>query len=951
MPKCISSLKILIPLLVALILGTASLPVTEAFGEQPALGRAKQLIQDEASGDCNGLDLVVLYDQSFSMKENDTAGLRAEAIRTVINILGSNVLFLCPEATHRLIVIGFWEAVEDSGYQVYIPPTTLSPDPEQWETEWVPERERLKSLVQAETRGNTDYLLAFQQAAAQLAQWRNEPLNEALPRKQGVILMADGGPCKVTEGCHSDPDQSTFNPYAYMERVVEFANPSGSNFPYDSASNSGVSIWMIAFQDSIGARKYTQDERLMGPWRQITQSHGGDVLILGSATSSQAANADITSKLVDSLNPLLGSELFKNRCGEDIPVDPYADNLVVYVFKLGSSNGIPVEDVTLTLKHVESDLSFGTGLPEVNAAGKLLDHPVDGPNESFVIANPSPGYWRVDTGGNAECKDLDVRFIPTAIQHKVLAPSPNQVLPQLPEAPFYDEDAPILFTYEVTEGTNTNVPVREISGYPLTLLLTVKAPSGDVVTWASGESTCKLERQVDNRFQCPWPILTESSGSYAWALTATTPSFRPNEVEHIVFTDEGQFNVGEVDRFGFVITEPITETEYPVNRIDGNQSLAIPMSLHVQLVDDAGAPLDPRIVVATTDQPVFNVKVLNEKGDVILEERTISTAHYDPQSGTFTIPLRENNSAPPDAAGNYRVQVSLTDNIRQNQYYPRFREVERTVARPAVTPVDFQPVIIGATSNAEQPLYKGRPACVGAEVVPIRSAVTLVNPDDPNQALDPAILTDGEVSKLFTASLVPPGDGEEITLEMSVEQSGREGSRLVTVAGEEITELGSYLIRYRPNPDALKERYQWWRTEATEVSVTRYSSLSSEPRTCQGLYGLAGLIGFAILGVITYFMVGGPTGSLVLIDPFNSDSVLTSMSLGTMPRIHRKRSSALKSYGVQELRVERAEPLDPDSKRAVRVVAKDTNGAEFWDGVLEPDQPIPFVEGADIVYR
>ena len=138
---------------------------------------------------------------------------------SAIDSLGDNILYSCPDVKHRIAVIGFWDELQGAKDTTVYVNSLVAPTVEKFDA-WVKQRDQLKALLAKRKVSDvgTDHLSALKAAAQVLDDWRKQPAPDASVRRQGVVLVTDGGPCVVDLGCADKDDR--FDRVAYMNQLV-----------------------------------------------------------------------------------------------------------------------------------------------------------------------------------------------------------------------------------------------------------------------------------------------------------------------------------------------------------------------------------------------------------------------------------------------------------------------------------------------------------------------------------------------------------------------------------------------------------------------------------------------------------------------------------------------------------------------------------------------------------
>ncbi len=322
---------------------------------------------------CVGSDIVLLIDQSGSMDSNDPEEQRIAAAKEVVRQLGTNRLYLCPTAIHRVAVISFGDDSQpNDGVEVDLPfveikPTNLNT--------WKNDREQLTQQIQVRSLGATDFATAFARAKQEFGELT--PLN-GLPRTKSIFLLTDGGPCVTEKGCHTTG--STFEIDPYLRNLQSQIN---HDFPFDS--KNGYFFWVIAMHDQ--GRDYLNLDRVNGRplrdyWKALAQARGGDLIEL---TKNRE---DIPVTFYEILKKVTGTGTVENLpCGPNY-IEPYVERVLFTIFKSRA-------DIKVTLQYHSSD---GTtiSLKDGKSTGgqiNLDEYSDDAPIEHYAITQPPAGRW------------------------------------------------------------------------------------------------------------------------------------------------------------------------------------------------------------------------------------------------------------------------------------------------------------------------------------------------------------------------------------------------------------------------------------------------------------------------------------------------------------------------------------------------------------------------------
>lgn len=750
-----TSRRILIALLLSVLLVMALFLATSIVcrAQSTAPGSAVP----ETERECEGLDLVILLDQSGSMVWNDPNKIRSNAVKSAVDILGDNALYFCPGAQHRLAVLGFGDRPGGPpALETYIRSAVISPTLETIE-QWNAQRKLIKASVPiTQDLGNTDHALALRAAAEILREWRAQPLGE-MPRKRAVLLITDGEPCVGDLGCS---DKGWAGRSAYIRSLEDLTDPLGTDFPFRGENNpNSVHIWLIGLQDTRRRRSYLDDPLLRETWNRITRLHGGEVLVLESG--GQNANADLTSKVTNALNPMLGSRLKTWNCQEPIWIEPYLSQVaIIHVFRLGANPGVSLDDVVVTIKAMRGEKTiaeFGRG-QVLSGRGRVDDYTRDGPNERYVFYLPPPGKYLVEVQGADACRDLDVRLGQRGATAVILEPGSDAAFSETSEPPYYDIFQPAIFRFQFLQqgGQGKSEPLREDPDYPLDARVRVRG-RGEIAKSVNDEYTLVRVDQAkaiyearDRTSRDPQYLRTPVAGQYVWELSVTTRDPRAEEgkvpitqtIE--VIAQQGEFTVFPVEKFGFQILEPRQGDVLLASDLKDGKSVPVPIQVTIQLTDTKGGVLSPDRVLADKTADTFELRLLDESGRQIGSTsrlRLTGTGEDLMFSGQLRV-LPEDQ--PPDPPGQYRLEVSLLDNYLRGKYYPLSPRQSVTFRRERAREISF--AIVEPPEGAELPLEEGKLS------EPLRVQVQVL--DEDGKPLDAAIPFATSGAQPFRASLL-----------------------------------------------------------------------------------------------------------------------------------------------------------------------------------------------------
>jgi hypothetical protein len=220
----------------------------------------------------------------------------------------------------------------------------------------------------------------------------------------------------------------------------------------------------------------------------------------------------------------------------------------------------------------------------------------------------------------------------------------------------------------------------------------------------------------------------------------------------------------------------------------------------------------------------------------------------------------------PDAPGQYSALVELAGNAYDKTAYrpagSNGRQVETAFERFRIIPV----LLTAIPSSLDQPAYRGKLACIGAQVIPLRVDLALTD-SQTGERLKPEdmAVTPENVAAI---ELVDPTATEKPVVETGswrVEET-KDGPVLRASMGITQALSGKFELRVRPDPASLNVRYQFLSTDTILVPVNRSLSVLQNPRTCTASRnGLIALSAF-LLGWMIFNFTRRPRGLLELVD-------------------------------------------------------------------------------------
>ena len=934
------------------------------FGMNSA--HAQQITSGEpflTNKDCNGLDLVVLIDQSQSMLYNDRRDARFEATRLIIDFLGNHAVWLCygQDVQHRLAVVGFGDKSEynpgglsqPNNYEedviTYIEPTII-PETDNFEA-WKQQRANLKTELNNyrqtdDILGATDHQSALLKALDILRGWQSEPLSGA-DRRKLVVLITDGGPCQRSDGCGYDGSGYSYGPA--MAELVDFMDAQGSNYPWTGNNPESIFVSMIAMTDS--RENYRLNTTIQNNWNAIVANRG-------QVFAANALNTDLSTGVSNILSPLIGSTLEKITCDQEIWVQPYLDDLLIfYVFAQGAVDG-NLDDVGATIRITRGDEVVEVRDGKTNAASNFIqEYSQDGGNEFYVLSPSLPGQYTVQAQGIGNlCQDVDIRLQRNSITAHLVTPGQTAYFPEILQPPFYREGVSQRFELDIrARGENDanaeGVPLVEYPNFPLDMKVHIASDDG---THTQDMGFLLKDSATPGIYISQDYIQTPVPGRYQWKIEATAPSVRPDIQVVELFRDQdqlqGYFIVGKVTRFAFAVTSPQVGDTIALNTTQGTRQIPVDIPISLRLTDPDGNDIPAASVLDNTQQ-VFEASLSSDTGQLI---DTVQLSLKPGTSNEFYGIFTNNINGAPVSPGRYVVEVrSLWDtyDYNPNKVAPVLDYASVNIQQYAITPVDvviypppspsrIHPRFL-ASINDTWALFRGVPRPFNYEIEVV-NALT-------QEPLDLSLVLQ-DTDQAFTGKVVSPSD-RALTGQL-LAALDMQPQRLIGSAGSDVDEAGEYEIALELADLPLQDAYAWSRAEAS-ATFDRDDELMTSPTFARAIIGGAAVLLAAFLIWLIYTLTGGPAGQISIVrrkPKGNYETVAGPWQLSYVPRRNRIQKSKLEELGVKRLVVRKTKSLEEGVKYAVSIEAFDTSDQPLFSGTLHSGMAESFIEAGDIMY-
>ncbi len=888
-----------------------------------AIGRMQSTVAEAQANTvddkCHPLDLVILLDESESMYvNNDKDGRRFDAAGAIIEYLGNHAVFLCREEgiQHRVAIVGFGDranqAVDgaDNPYQedtkIYLDSVTIPEQPivdkdmKESTSIWDPQRTAITDLIKnigGDDLGATDHRSAFLVANDILTQWKNEPLESDEIRRQGVLMLTDGGSCVQNRGCYRpyiNVHAAELGPVArdLMSELEDLTLNTGDNFPFFGFSDpDSVYIATVFLSGDLDKHSFGTSDQ----WREIATGHGGNIYPVTSTTS-------LVVTINDALDPAAGTGREPIECGEPKWIKPYEDNVIIFsAYPLVED---PSEQVTVSIDEGKYVIRGGVMVNGDLSTDNMSYNPYRG-NESYIFNSPIPGSYQVFVGDASNCTDaLSVKVDSAPISSMVTKPGDNAVFPTVVNPPHYSNA--LNSTFELLVNDKNGQPLQEIDEYPLVVEATVK--NGDY------EKVYELSPVMGENGRYESTIIeTPVTGNYTWELLATVRHPNPDEDDIKIFRDNGRFSASPVDLLTFAIDAPQDGLSVPINRVDGISQIPETLDVAVAVTDVDGDEIDVTTILEDWSS-LFKAHLGD--GTNILETIELK---YDPASNLFVGRFSNGSTDNLYQSGSHIINVEADwggkENYDELSYAPALDEVSVTIEQ-----YEIKPLQLTLTLPGEVLLHKKDPNPLsmllkqnGLETFSV--AASVLDPLTEETQLLNEVLADLDAFEVVVQA--PSGLTQTIKL---AESDNVAEQVLVGTGGEILNESGTYKLSMRVDDGQLAEEYAWAET-SYEAEFTREDTLYTNPTTWTGVQGVLILIMLILLFMFVRAITGGPTGSLVISESGSRNELIT-LTLKKRRRKNRFKKPVLKQAGIERITVEKG------YDNMVAVTVKEINALE-----------------------
>lgn len=871
----------------------------------------------EASPKCWALDVVVVVDMSGSMRINDPDNYRFDAVDEVIYELATNKQEECQDAAHRIGLVTFSsEAIS------HIKLKNITIRAEDNTTDWINDVfGNAVSDAKYVTAADTSFEAAFEMAKTMFEEAPKliEPSGYG-ERRQLVVFITDGKPTHSLDGSQKPTE-------ALMCDWI-------GNLQQDSWK--GKSIWVLplyandSYLDEEGCNKTIRQN-----FEEISIASGGKL------AEFIYNNQTIPSFVFELIADEFGQTTQKVSCNDVFYIDPYLASVKLSFFSEKNEDSIYVTLSKLDEDTNEDILSFQNGQVVINKNNVDLvynpDRDYRNPRqgkEQYTIYNPTPGKWRYQVEGMSadECV-RNVEGTKIQVLPEVNLFESGKILPQMPDAPYYDVNYPTTFTLNLL-NSDTNLPVANVKDYPLMITIKWELPSGSR-SLPDGTLITSIElfpTETDSWENKNFPILTPELGVYKLEITGSAKT-GDKSGDFVLFKETRTFEVRDLERIQFALLEPEAGAGLSCNEFWNGQSVGKPLNVTVQLQDANGQPILPSSYLTRSQ---FSAEYVDQTGALS------SVSLISDENGLLKGTLFANTDEV-TGCGIGNLTVRFDGEYDLNRYSLMEDEIVLPVERVTSKGVVVQSVIPEQDSTVLR-FASTLDACSIEKVQPISIVFSLADLDG-NQ-LDPRDLMVEGKDALYQVRVKAPGSTLWEDLDVTFQQSS-DGSVLIAKGGKNIQEIGKYTVEISPVEYAFARGYV---ADSSPIIITFYrqDNIWTTRVACYSGWSLITIALVAFLGLIWYFFTGGPGGMVHFLDDNQDDIKSIRLSSMRIMNFRKYKYSELKDKGIDFVQFSR-DSIGKDL-RFVHIKAVDTSGETIWDSEIQANQPIPMTQGVIVEY-
>lgn len=630
------------------------------------LAQSVQAQSTNVSRSCEPIDLVILIDQSDSMAQSDRNNYRIDAVHALIDKLFYHSALGCRNIEHQIAVIGFGR---DTNFLVPLQRIQLSAT----DANWIQASEQIKSQIVVQSLGYTTVDLAFNDAIEILQQ--TPAISAEAPRKQSIILITDGEPCRDMTPLDLCRQVGYINHYFYANQNVPHSNfyayPEGFVAALDRLIPPPTSpqIDVLMFQQF-----YPQSDTEQA-WTEITNKRGGQFYPPEEFSQNLAQISQTTDAIVAQL---LGIDVNTVVCNEPFIVEPYSANLIISSIR------------------PDPDIRIQVVAPRESIISSNENNYIDlSTVERYIIARPEPGPWRIQ-GNNCEAVQATYELITVDAE---LQSAPEQIQANA-ITPYTVNNPDNYVTLQLLENGIT--PFSILDDYPLSICGRITPVTA---TDMIGGDTC-LDFETTNLelglYRSMIPLPAPAQGTYNLNITGTFQSLGYEQTGDNITLFELQHNYQTIppQDIELVLIQPEETPTIPIVPFETEQDLLQTVTVAARLQSTNGSSIDVTDVWRANQDlsEIVLAQLLGSQGEII---ETFPLISNDEQ--IFTADVNFEQTLP---TGEYAIRIAVSE-TGLSSYDSGKYQITTTSAQIPVERCECPGILFNMQSVNDEPYVSG----------------------------------------------------------------------------------------------------------------------------------------------------------------------------------------------------------------------------------------------------
>ncbi len=483
-------------------------------------------IQDQQKASCIPVDLIFLVDQSYDMADFDPKNMREQSIKWIINYLGYDRLFECPDIVNRVGFIGIGELEN----QVDLTPIRPDPTDPKFSVSWEKTLDELMNEMAINQPSDRTFD-SLKSALEKGIQTLNDAPNIGTEQrgKAIVLIMAgDGDPCTPSTCTH----------YQVRGEQTELMDVLDGENGLDASSSFSV----ITYGDGSYNKYRTRagDKNFAEFWKDIVEKHNGRYEYLRKGSVSTA------KFIMDLLLELSPHPDVQYVCGL-ADVDPMLDKVGINVI-----SETPLNNLNFRMSQSLSNI---LGMSAVKDLGNLV-HPASQSNPEnvvyFLYEQPTAGSWEFELNCN---NNKALAYMQSDRAQHLIIIEPQDTLPQFKKGnSLFDPENPYYFKFSV--GSSPEKPLEDSPGY-----------QADVAGSVSGGGDEPLPLTFDYKdgiFTSKEALPTDHANQYSVHVELKVPHVNGKTGDFLISYD-GEYTVAARTPFKLELLSPSADSRVPIH--------------------------------------------------------------------------------------------------------------------------------------------------------------------------------------------------------------------------------------------------------------------------------------------------------------------------------------------------------------------------------------------------